>query len=132
MKKVAVVAGVIFKNGKVLCVQRGNHKLEYVSNKFEFPGGKIQPNEAEQRALQRELLEELNLNVVVGEKIMTVNHKYPDFEICMQCYKCTTESSNIELREHISMRYMEIKDLLELDWLEADIPVVKYLMKDFK
>ena len=132
MKTVNVVAGVVFKDSKVLCVQRGSHKFDYISNKFEFPGGKVKSNETEKKALQRELLEELNIDVDVNEKLITVEHQYPDFKIHMKCYRCSANSSDIELREHISMKFLKIKDLLQLEWLAADIPVVNYLMKDVR
>ena len=62
MKKVEVVAGVIFCQNQILCVQRPKNKLHYISEKYEFPGGKIEEEETKEEALHRELLEELNLS----------------------------------------------------------------------
>jgi 8-oxo-dGTP diphosphatase len=72
MKKVEVVAGVIFWGNQILCVQRPKNKLQYISEKFEFPGGKIELGETKEDALHRELLEELNLLTKINSFFMTV------------------------------------------------------------
>jgi 8-oxo-dGTP pyrophosphatase MutT (NUDIX family) len=70
MKHVTVVAAVIERNGKILCVQRGKSALPYISEKWEFPGGKIEANETEQETIVREIREELHMDFVVGEKLL--------------------------------------------------------------
>jgi 8-oxo-dGTP diphosphatase len=130
MKKVEVVAGIIYSNTEILCVQRGYSKLTYISKKFEFPGGKIEANETREAALKRELFEELEINPTVMDHYSTVIHNYPDFELTMHTYNCELEHRNIKLNEHISFRWLEPKNLLPLDWAEADLPIVNQLIKE--
>ena len=82
---IEVVAAVIVFENRLLAFQRGASKYSYVANKFEFPGGKIKGNETQTDSLIRELKEELNLDVRVGEWITTVEHCYEDFSIRMHC-----------------------------------------------
>ncbi|MFT4536918.1 MAG: 8-oxo-dGTP diphosphatase [Saprospiraceae bacterium] len=129
MKKVEVVAAIIKYENQILCVQRPQSKLKYVSEKFEFPGGKIEPNETRKEALKRELNEELNLDVIIGEYFMTVIHIYPDFELTMHSFFVEVDSNEIKLNEHISQKWLSSKELLELDWAAADLPIVDKLIK---
>jgi 8-oxo-dGTP diphosphatase len=118
MKKIKVVAAVIFWNDLVLCVQRPKNKLLYISEKFEFPGGKIEEGETEEEALKRELLEELNLTVEIKSFFMTVEHEYPDFEITMHSFICEVDSGELILNEHIDKKWLKINELNSLDWVE--------------
>ena len=130
MKKVEVVAAVLKNNeGKFLCVQRGPHKFNYIHEKFEFPGGKIEPHESQQEALHRELVEELNLiDFVISEKLITVVHQYPDFELTMHAFLCTSNNPKFTLNEHINFFWLKGEELLQLDWAAADIPIVNHLL----
>ena len=83
MKSIEVVAAVIRLGEKYLCVQRGQTKFSYTSFRYEFPGGKVEEGESLQEALQREIMEEMDYVIEVGEKLLTVHHTYPDFEITM-------------------------------------------------
>ncbi len=83
MKEVEIVAGVIRHGSRILCVRRGYSELSYIAFKWEFPGGKIEVNESASDALIREITEELRIQVVVGEKIMTLRHDYPDYLLTM-------------------------------------------------
>ena len=130
MKKIKVVAAVIFWNDLVLCVQRPKNKLLYISEKFEFPGGKIEEGETEEEALKRELLEELNLTVEIKSFFMTVDHEYPDFEITMHSFICEVDSGELILNEHIDKKWLKINELNSLDWAEADIPIVEKLISN--
>jgi 8-oxo-dGTP diphosphatase len=130
MKKIKVVAAVIFWNDLVLCVQRPKNKLLYISEKFEFPGGKIEEGETEEEALKRELLEELNLTVEIKSLFMTVEHEYPDFEITMHSFICEVDSGELILNEHIDKKWLKINELNSLDWAEADIPIVEKLISN--
>jgi 8-oxo-dGTP diphosphatase len=128
MKKIIVVAAVIVNDNQILCVQRSHSKYAYISEKYEFPGGKVENAETEREALIREILEELSLTIEVGEKFITVDHDYPDFSITMHTYLCECESRDITLHEHIDFRWLDISGLKELDWAAADVPIVDRLM----
>ena len=130
MKKIEVVAGVIFCKDEILCVQRKKNKLHYISEKFEFPGGKIEPGESKEEALHRELLEELNLSMKIKSFFMTVAHEYPDFELIMHTYICEVESKELTLNEHIDKKWLKVNELDQLDWAGADIPIVEKLVSN--
>jgi len=130
MKKIEVVAGIIFFENEILCTQRSENIYQYISNKFEFPGGKIEPNETKKEALRRELIEELNIIPKIKNLFMTVNHKYPDFNLTMHSYICFADSKIVKLNEHIDFKWLKKGDLLKLDWAAADIPIVNRLMED--
>ena len=131
MKKVEVVAAIIYFKNKVFCVQRPKNSLSYISYKFEFPGGKIEKGETKKEALKRELIEELNfIPTNIDELFLTVVHEYPDFELTMHSFKCYSETKDIKLNEHISSQWLAIKDIDKLDWAEADIPIVNKLIED--
>lgn len=128
MKKIEVVAGIIFYRDQILCVQRPQNKLQYISEKFEFPGGKIEEGEAQEDALHRELFEELNISVMIKSYYFTVVHEYPDFELTMQSYICQVNTKELTLNEHISLKWLKLDELKELDWAAADIPIVNKLV----
>jgi len=127
MKHVTVVAAVIERNGKILCVQRGKSALPYISEKWEFPGGKIEANETEQETIVREIREELHMDFVVGAKLMVVEHRYPDFHLTMHTYRGTSNEEP-QLTEHLAYRWLEPAALPSLDWAEADVPVVREII----
>ena len=129
MKQISVVAAVIEKEGKILCVQRGPSSLDYISHKWEFPGGKIEANETEQETIVREILEELHMNIEVGEKLLAVEHSYPDFHLTMHTYRCVSKDQPT-LTEHLAYRWLSLEELPSLDWAEADVPVVKILWNE--
>ena len=128
---IEVSAAIIFIKNKILCFQRGKSKYDYVSYKYEFPGGKLNKGEDPVKALKREITEELMITVGVKEKFKTIFHKYPDFTIKMHCYICHVDNFNGKLNEHINYKLMPIEDLNKIDWIEADIELVKELMKKF-
>jgi 8-oxo-dGTP diphosphatase len=128
MKSIEVVAAIIYYKDKILCVQRGENKYPYISNKFEFPGGKLENGETKTEAIKREISEELNMDINIQEEFLTVKHEYPDFKITMHSFKCKCESQELKLTEHISMEWLSINELRKLDWAEADIPIVNNLL----
>lgn len=130
MKKIEVVAGVIFWKDEILCVQRPKSKLHYISEKFEFPGGKIEEGETREEALHRELLEELNLSIKIKSFLMTVVHVYPDFELTMHSFVCEVGSKDLTLNEHIDKKWLTVQELHQLDWAGADIPIVEKLISN--
>lgn len=130
MKHITIVAAVIEKQGKILSVQRGPSALDYISHKWEFPGGKIELDETEEEALFREILEELQMEIVVGKKIGTVTHQYPDFLLTMHAFHCTSKQEPT-LTEHIAFCWLNARELENLDWAGADVPVVKLFSNEF-
>ncbi|MBN2693854.1 (deoxy)nucleoside triphosphate pyrophosphohydrolase [bacterium] len=130
MKIIEVVAAVIIKNGKILCTQRGYNRVDYVSFKYEFPGGKIEIGETQEEALKREIQEELKIDIEILKKYITVEHSYPDFKIIMHSFICKTYSAEPELTEHINSVWLEKNYLTTLDWAPADLPIVLKLVTE--
>lgn len=132
-KHIQVVAAVIEWGSKILCMQRGATPFEYTSYHWEFPGGKIEPGETPQQALHRELLEEMDLEVKVGEHIATIDHSYPDFDITLMFYRCIPQETSTDCppsfirREHHSHCWLTRKELPTLNWCPADLPVITKL-----
>ena len=129
MKQVEVVAAIIQHNDKILCVQRGENKLSYISKKYEFPGGKIELGESKEETIIREIKEELNMEISVIKEFITVNHEYPDFYLTMHSYICSCETTSLTLTEHIDYKWLSISEMDQLDWAAADIPIVNKLVK---
>tara|TARA_B100000787_G_scaffold147837_1_gene119005 strand:+ start:891 stop:1280 length:390 start_codon:yes stop_codon:yes gene_type:complete len=127
MKFIEVVAAVLVCDSKILCVQRGDGRYDYISCKWEFPGGKVEKNESLEDALKREILEELEVKLIDCDFFLTVNHQYPDFSIKMHSFICEVPSVNLKLREHIDCKWLDREELGDLDWAEADLPIVKKL-----
>ena len=128
MKKIEVVAAIIIHNDKVLCVQRGDNKYDYIAFKYEFPGGKVEIGETNETALVREILEELNLKINIESEFLTVNHTYPDFMLSMHSFICSCENSTLNLTEHIDFKWLDKNELNNLAWAAADIPIVNKLV----
>ena len=128
MKPIEVVAAIITQDGKVLCVQRGEHAKEYISLKWEFPGGKVEFGENREDALVREIQEELAAEIHELQFLMTVEHSYPDFHMTMHAYSCTLKTGEITLQEHVDMKWLTPEKLNQLDWAEADLPLLESLM----
>ncbi|MFA5528713.1 MAG: (deoxy)nucleoside triphosphate pyrophosphohydrolase [Peptostreptococcales bacterium] len=126
MKRIEVVAAVLRKEGKIFCAQRKDEGP--LAKKWEFPGGKIETGETREEALVRELYEELNIQVQVGDFIMTIEHQYPTFHITMHAYYCNMDNAILELSEHLDSKWLNPIQLGQLDWAEADIPIVKKVM----
>jgi len=130
LKKIDVVAAIIQFDGKILCVQRGSAKFEYISKKYEFPGGKIEEGETKEIAIIREIKEELHLDIHAPLFFNTVNHQYPDFHITMHSFICTIGHKDITLTEHINQKWLKAEELNQLDWAAADIPIVRKLQEN--
>lgn len=131
MSHLEVVAAIIINNGEILCMQRGIGKYDYVSYKYEFPGGKLESGESQEQALMRELSEEMNLNIIITPEdfFMTVEYNYPDFSITMHSYICCVNNRSFTRKEHISHTWLRSQSLETLDWAQADMPIVKKLME---
>jgi 8-oxo-dGTP diphosphatase len=128
MKRIEVVAGIIYCGDEILCVQRPENKRNYISKKFEFPGGKVEEGETNEEALHRELTEELNISTQIKSFYLTVVHPYPDFELTMHSFICEVDSKELTLNEHIDQKWLTLSELTQLDWAAADIPIVDKLV----
>ena len=127
-KHYTVSAAIIVENKKILCVQRNKGKYDYISYKYEFPGGKLEVGENEEDALKREISEELNLEIDVAEKFLVVTHEYLDFDLTMHSYLCKANTEQLVLKEHIDAKWLYKNELIELDWAAADLPIVSKLI----
>lgn len=132
MKHLEVVAAILEYDGKILCMERGQGKYEYVSFKYEFPGGKIEPGEAKHEAIERELREEMDVHVTVREEDLytTVQHRYPDFSITMYAFLCHLDSPEFVRKEHVAAKWLLPSELPTLDWAPADVPIMEKLAKN--
>ena len=125
LKTVEVVAALMVDAaGRVLATQCAPHKH---NGGWEFPGGKQEPGESMAQAVQREMVEELGVNVSVGELLLTVEWDYPSFHLRMHCLICRLISGSIQLREHVAARWLSAEELYELNWLPADVAVLDAL-----
>jgi 8-oxo-dGTP diphosphatase len=129
MKKIEVVAAIIFNEDKILCVQRGANKFDYISKKYEFPGGKMEIGETKEQTIKREILEELKMEITVEEEFLTLVHHYPDFILTMHSFICICSNKKLTLTEHIDFQWLRIENLIDLDWAAADIPIMEKLLK---
>jgi len=127
-KHYTVSAAIIVENKKILCVQRNKGKYDYISYKYEFPGGKLEEGENEEDALKREISEELNLEIDVAENFLVVTHEYLDFDLTMHSYLCKANTEKLVLKEHIDAKWLNKDELIELDWAAADLPIVSKLI----
>lgn len=127
-KHIEVVAAIIKKGDTILATQRGYGDLK---DGWEFPGGKIEPGEAYDAALIREIKEELDVDIVVNEHIITIDYKgYEKFDLTMHCYLCSlVNDSNITLVEHEAAKWLSKDSLYSVDWLPADIDAVDAIYK---
>jgi 8-oxo-dGTP diphosphatase len=128
-KVLEVVAAVITRSDFFLCLQRGNHPFPYLSEKFEFPGGKTESGESQEEALIREIREELCLEIRPLRHLISVAHAYPDFSILLHAWLCETEEKEPVLNEHKTACWLPLDRLKEPDWAAADVPVVEFLME---
>ena len=117
MKTVRVVAAIIIRDGKVFATQRGYGQWQ---GWWEFPGGKIEAGECPQEALIREIREELEAEIQVGELIEIIEWDYPDFHLTMHCFSCFLTSESIHLNEHEDSAWLTRETLHSVKWLPAD------------
>lgn len=121
MKTISVVAAVIMKEGRVFATQRGYGEFK---DGWEFPGGKVEAGESPEEALRREIREELEVEVNVGDLIDTIEYDYPAFHLSMKCYACTIVGGSPHLLEHEAARWLSADQLDSVVWLPADITLI--------
>ena len=126
MKTVKVVGAVITdKVGRILVAQRPYSEISYKSYKWEFPGGKVEENESPQEALIREIREELDCEIIVGNKLAELEYDYPDFKLRMDLYLCRLKEGSIpKVLEHHQIKWISPEKINSLDWLEADYKIL--------
>ncbi|MGI6177556.1 MAG: 8-oxo-dGTP diphosphatase MutT [Eubacterium sp.] len=126
MKIKKVVAAVIVDDGRIFATQRGHGEFK---DGWEFPGGKIEPGETPQQALKREIREELDTEIEVGDLLKAVEYDYPNFHLSMQCFICSVKSGHLTLKEHEAAKWLTVEQIESVNWLPADIEVVRELRK---
>lgn len=120
---IPVVGAVMVRDGLVLCARRGAGK--HMAGLWEFPGGKVEPGETAERALVREIEEELGCRVAVGDLIVTATHVYAEKSIALSTYRCTLVDGEPVPIEHAEIAWIDPADLAALDWAPADLPTVE-------
>ena len=123
---IKVVAALIEKDGKILIAKRSTGDSS-VFGKWEFPGGKVEPNEEEIHAVEREILEEFELKIKAKKFIVNNVCEYPNKTIDLRLYSCDYESGEFKLHDHSEIAWVNKKDLLTYDLAKADIPLAKYI-----
>lgn len=124
MKSIKVAAAVICDGGRILSCQRSYGEFK---DGWEFPGGKLEPGETAEQAAVRELHEELDVTIADLEHLCTVEHDYDTFHLSMECFTCKIVAGTIEERVHENMAWLDVAHLWDVDWLPADVEVVKQL-----
>lgn len=126
MKTVKVVAAVIcdsFENtSKIFATARGYGEFK---GQWEFPGGKVETGETPQQALKREIQEELDVKIEIGELIDTIEYDYPTFHLSMDCFWCVVIDGEIILKEAEAARWLSKDELYNVDWLPADVALIE-------
>ena len=122
MKTVKVVAAIIQDGNKIFATQRGYGEFK---DGWEFPGGKIEQGETPQQALKREIEEELDTEITVGNLLTVVEYDYPEFHLSMRCFLCTVASGDLVLKEHEAAKWLTRDQLDSVAWLPADVKVVE-------
>lgn len=129
-KEISVAAALIFENGKLLATKRGDCKYAYVAHKYEFAGGKIEDGERGEDCVKRELKEELDMDVKVGNLFAIERFEYPDFIVNLSVYECE-RLSDFTLKEHESYAWLSPSELNEDDFAPADKEILATIKRVF-
>ena len=127
MKTIEVVAAIIIKDGEVFATQRGYGEFK---GWWEFPGGKIESGECPKDALVREIREELDAEIAVGDLLETVEWDYPNFHLTMHCFVCSLISEHMHLNEHAAAAWLGRENLHSVKWLPADEGLISKLKEE--
>ncbi len=115
-----VVAAVVIEDGKYLCMQRCRSNRDYISEHWEFPGGKVEEGESHHETLLREIREEMDWDIYVGRRLGTIEQEYPDFCITLTAYRCKGGDGEFKLLDHLDYKWLPSEDLYKLKWTEGD------------
>lgn len=121
MKTVHVVAAVIRDGDRIFATQRGYGEQK---DGWEFPGGKIEAGETPQQALVREIREELDTGITVGDRLTTIEYDYPAFHLSMQCFWAAICGGEPVLKEHEAAKWLRAEELDDVSWLPADLTII--------
>ena len=121
MKTIRVVAAIIRDKDKIFATQRGYGEFK---DGWEFPGGKIEEGETPQDALKREIMEELDTEIKVGELIDTIEYDYPTFHLSMDCFWAEVITGHLVLKEAEAAKWLTKEQLDSVDWLPADVTLI--------
>ncbi len=121
-KQIHVVGAVISRDGRIMCAQRGHDGN--LPGLWEFPGGKIEPGESKQAALQREITEELGCTVGVGREVTTTTYEYEFGKVTLTTFYCRLVAGTPTLTEHVAIKWLLPAELDTIPWAPADIPAV--------
>ena len=122
MESIRVAAAVIENEGKIFATQKGYGDYK---GWWEFPGGKIEAGETAQQALKREIEEELDTEIEVGDLIDTVQYDYPKFHLVMDCFWCKVKEGSLTLNEALQARWLTKEELFSVKWLPADLAILE-------
>ena len=128
-KVIRVVAAIIVDDGKIFATQRGYGDFK---GGWEFPGGKIEAGETPEEALSREIKEELEAEIKVGDLLDTVEYDYPTFHLSMDCFWAEIVSENLVLKEHEAAKWLAMDELDSVEWLPADVILIDKIEQTIK
>ena len=129
MKTINVVAAVIRDGNRIFATQRGYGKYK---DFWESPGGKIEKNETPEEALKREIREELDTEISVGDLIDTVEYDYPEFHLNMKCYWAEVVKGRLLLKEHEAARWLSANKLYSVEWLPSDLSLLTTIEREIR
>ncbi len=129
LKTIHVVAAIIKDGNKIFATQRGYGEFK---GGWEFPGGKVEPDESNEQALIREIKEELDTTIQVDSYFDTVEYDYPTFHLSMDCYICNIVSGKLSLLEHLQSKWLTKDELYSVNWLQADLGLIEKLKEEME
>ena len=127
MKVISVVGAVIYRDGKILAAQRKNDSK--LGGFWEFPGGKIEPDESPKEALIREINEELEAEIEIHEEVCTTTYDYDFATVKLTTFRCTMLNDQIVLNDHQDIKWLALSEINSVEWAPADIPTIDAILE---